>query len=244
DALLGKVNTKQGLQNSDRVTLAISAGYISLGDWMKEIPDTLNEGPIGTLFKSQILDSQVEEDLLSGIEVLSSVTDATSVKVKKQYEENPFPRWSVLSPIKTSTVGETLQSLFPYFKAPEKLFERCSILIPGCGTGQQPIQEALRYPTCQLTAIDLSSKSLAFAMRRSDEYGISNLRFLQGDILNLNEGEGQFDVINCTGVLHHMADPITGWKILLSRLSPDGLMKIGLYSEYARRHVVDVRKWI
>ena len=244
DALLGKVNTKQGLQNSDRVTLAISASYISLGDWMKEIPDTLNEGPIGTLFKSQILDKRVEEGLLSGIEALTSVTDATSVKVQKQYEENPFPRWSVLSPIKTSTVGETLQSLFPYFKAPEKLFERCSILIPGCGTGQQPIQEALRYPTCQLTAIDLSARSLAFAMRRSDEYGISNLRFLQGDILNLKDGEGQFDVINCTGVLHHMADPIAGWKILLSSLSPDGLMKIGLYSEYARRHVVDVRQWI
>jgi len=81
-------------------------------------------------------------------------------------------------------------------------------------------------------------------MRRSGEYGISNLRFLQGDILNLNEGEGQFDVINCTGVLHHMADPIAGWKVLLSRLSPDGLMKIGLYSEYARRHVEDVRQWI
>jgi SAM-dependent methyltransferase len=51
-----------------------------------------------------------------------------------------------------------------------------------------------------------------------------------------------FDVIAATGVLHHLADPFAGWRVLLSLLRPGGVMHIGLYSELARRDIVAARK--
>jgi SAM-dependent methyltransferase/tetratricopeptide (TPR) repeat protein len=244
DELSAKIKDGKPLKHLDRAALAISAAYISLDEWIDIVPDALNDGPLSSLFEAQIHDKRVEARLLGEIEVHSPITDKTSIKVRNQYEENPFPRWARLARPPSRTIGETLQILFPYFQAPAKLFGTCSILIAGCGTGQHPIMDALRYPDCQLTAIDLSLQSLASAMRRSKNYEVSNLRLLHGDILNFGERDDQYDVISCTGVLHHMADPVAGWRALLSRLSPGGVMKIGVYSELARRHVAEVRQWI
>ena len=41
---------------------------------------------------------------------------------------------------------------------------------------------------------------------------------MQGDILKLNQLEKQFDIIESAGVLHHMDDPLAGWKVLVDRL--------------------------
>jgi SAM-dependent methyltransferase len=43
------------------------------------------------------------------------------------------------------------------------------------------------------------------------------------------------------GVLHHMADPWAGWRALLRRLKPGGLMYIGLYSALSRRNLTSLR---
>ena len=51
-------------------------------------------------------------------------------------------------------------------------------------------------------------------------------------------------MIDSSGVLHHMADPFEGWRILLSLLRPGGLMHLGLYSEAGRRDVWAARKFI
>ena len=53
-----------------------------------------------------------------------------------------------------------------------------------------------------------------------------------------------FDLIESNGVLHHMADPWAGWRVLLSLLRPGGFMRIGLYSEIARWGVVAARALI
>ncbi|MDB2425776.1 hypothetical protein N9W43_08250 [Litoricolaceae bacterium] len=46
------------------------------------------------------------------------------------------------------------------------------------------------------------------------------------------------------GVLHHMDEPMAGWRVLVGLLKPGGLMSIGLYSESARQHIVEARKTI
>ena len=56
--------------------------------------------------------------------------------------------------------------------------------------------------------------------------------------------ERRFDVIECVGVLHHMEDPVAGWRVLRRLLEPGGYMKIGLYSERARRHIVAARAFL
>ena len=37
-----------------------------------------------------------------------------------------------------------------------------------------------------------------------------------------------------------MEDPMAGWKILTDCLKPNGLMKIGLYSELARQDIAKI----
>jgi SAM-dependent methyltransferase len=63
---------------------------------------------------------------------------------------------------------------------------------------------------------------------------VHNIRFLHGDILALPQLQQRFHVVECGGVLHHMEEPLRGWRVLVDCLLPGGLMKIGLYSERAR----------
>ncbi len=58
---------------------------------------------------------------------------------------------------------------------------------------------------------------------------------------NLNR---KFDVIECSGVLHHMKEPLEGLKVLLELLEPHGFLKLGLYSEISRQHIVRIREFI
>ena len=51
----------------------------------------------------------------------------------------------------------------------------------------------------------------------------------------------RFDLIESAGVLHHLADPVAGWRVLGGLLRPGGLMMLGLYSELGRRDVVAAR---
>ena len=115
------------------------------------------------------------------------------------------------------------------------------ILIAGCGTGQHSIGTSSRFKDCEILAIDLSLSSLAYAKRKTEELGISNIEYMQADILDLGELNRKFDIIESAGVLHHMGDPMAGWKVLTDCLRPGGLMKIGLYSELARQDIVQIR---
>ena len=109
------------------------------------------------------------------------------------------------------------------------------ILIAGCGTGQHSIGTSARFEDSKVLAIDLSLSSLAYAKRKTDELGIKNIKYMQADILDLGKLNKQFDIIESAGVLHHMDNPMAGWKVLTDCLKPGGLMKIGLYSKIARQ---------
>ena len=67
---------------------------------------------------------------------------------------------------------------------------------------------------------------------------------MQADILDLGKLGRQFDIVESAGVLHHMDDPVAGWRVLTDCLKPGGLMRIGLYSELARQHIVEMRQEI
>ena len=103
------------------------------------------------------------------------------------------------------------------------------ILIAGCGTGQHSITTAARFKSSKVLAIDLSLSSLAYAKRKTEELAIKNIDYMQADILDLGQLNKQFDIIESVGVLHHMDNPMEGWKVLTDCLKPDGLMLIGLY---------------
>ncbi len=224
--------------------LAVCACYQSLGS----LPDL--EGPgwpaaLAGLVRLQVSEPATEAVLAARIESLTPITQGVSEAVRQQYEENPYPRWSGLAHLQPRPLAQVMRQLLPPAALPpESLPDRPSVLIAGCGTGRHAILAARLYEGASVLAIDLSRASLAYAQRQADDLAIANLRFAQGDILALPADLGPFDLIECSGVLHHLGDPLAGWRMLRDRLAPGGLLKVSLYSELARRHVVAARALI
>jgi tetratricopeptide (TPR) repeat protein/2-polyprenyl-3-methyl-5-hydroxy-6-metoxy-1,4-benzoquinol methylase len=198
---------------------------------------------IREVFIRQILEPKQEGSLKTEIPILAEVSNKVSCKVRDQYEENPYPRWVDLGlRSKPAAISEIV------IERKMRLFDNGiidatspNILVAGCGTGQHSIQTATGFQNSKVLAIDLSLASLAYAKRKTDELGIQNIDYMHADILDLGKLDRQFDIIESAGVLHHMDDPMAGWKVLTGCLKHGGLMKIGLYSELARQHIVTVR---
>tara|TARA_B110001452_G_scaffold227786_1_gene202857 strand:- start:773 stop:2767 length:1995 start_codon:yes stop_codon:yes gene_type:complete len=187
-----------------------------------------------------------ERAIAAEIPMLGEISDDVSCKVRLQYEENPYPRWvKTLKTTKAKSISEICAeaNLHLYSESIKKIIAP-TILIAGCGTGQHSIITASRFFDCKVTAVDLSLASLAYAKRKTAELGITNLEYLQADILKLDQLDQEFDIIESVGVLHHMKEPMAGWRVLTDLLKPGGLIKIGLYSELARHPIVEVRKEI
>jgi SAM-dependent methyltransferase len=158
----------------------------------------------------------------------------------QQYEENPYPRWT-LKPLPAASGARDMlkaASGSPAQRAPR------DILIAGCGTGQHVFTISRLFPEAQLLAVDISLASVAFARRKTREEGLRNVEYAQANILRLDTIGRSFDRIEAIGVLHHLADPIAGWRILLNLLRPEGVMRVGLYSKLARRAVAEGRALI
>jgi len=186
-----------------------------------------------------------EQKIKERIESIGTIRDQTTQLVQTQYEHNPYPRWLSLTNKKLEkNTKDFLKALFPHFSPPSFLDGPIKVLIAGCGTGKQAIQAALSYSDAEILAVDISKSSIAYAIRMADKYDIKNIEFKQADILELSRLNTRFHIIECQGVLHHMEDPLKGWRVLSGLLVKDGLMSIGLYSEMARRAVVAARKII
>ncbi|MEJ2120052.1 MAG: tetratricopeptide repeat protein [Alphaproteobacteria bacterium] len=203
-------------------------------------------GDIAAVIERQIVEPRVEAALRADIPRLTPIDDTVSQSVRAQYEENPYPRW-----IKTrleSTprrIKDVLQGAPLYFDLGDAApSEAPDILVAGCGTGRHAITTAANFRDAKVLAVDLSLASLGYAVRQSRALGVPDIEFAQADIMELGRLDRRFDVIESSGVLHHLGDPLAGWRVLTGLLKPGGFMKIALYSELAREPVVAARKLI
>ena len=195
--------------------------------------------------KRTLFDIAHEVEVAQQIPKLTEIDDETSLAVRTQYENNPYPRWLRPNCPPPQTYGKQLALSLPGFEPPESLLKsKFNVLLAGCGTGQQPIEMALTFPQAKITAIDISRRSLAYAQLKTEEFDVSNINFYHGDILKLGQLNERFDLIICSGVLHHMADPLQGWRILRGLLATDGILRIDLYSKIARREIIAQREII
>jgi 2-polyprenyl-3-methyl-5-hydroxy-6-metoxy-1,4-benzoquinol methylase len=200
---------------------------------------------IERLLTQQIREPLEEESDGNAMPALTAIDDAVSLQVQNQYEESPYPRWTAVPQIEPTTVVHFLRdrlNIVP-LSWPQTTVG-IDILIAGCGTGSHSIDSALRFPNARILAIDISRTSLAYARRKSRALGLTNIEYGQADILKLASLGRRFDVIETVGVLHHLADPAAGWRVLLSLLRPFGLMLVGLYSETARQSLTAARAFI
>jgi len=110
------------------------------------------------------------------------------------------------------------------------------ILCAGCGSSQAPLI-ALNNPDCTVVGIDLSETSLAHSNRLRDRHYLKNLELRRMSLLDVGQLSSAFDLILCTGVLHHLPNPDAGLRALADVLEPSGSMAIMLYGKAARAGV-------
>ncbi len=205
-------------------------------------PDNLQ-----SLAKLTLFDIDQEMALSENIQSLTPIENEVSREVQAHYEQNPYPRWNTLRVQPLGTVDKLVLNTAPHMKG--KLIEPFSdptapILIAGCGTGMQPIVAAKRFPRAQIIGIDISRRSLAYATIKKEEFGLENIDFYHGDILEAPKHLSKFHYIECSGVLHHMQNPKLGWQRLLDMLLPGGILKIAVYSSMARVDITAEREKI
>lgn len=200
---------------------------------------------IAGLLEEQIEVPAAERKLRSSIPQLTPIADGTSIRVREQYEENPFPRWVKLPASRPMPADEWMPRQFPFsnFRTIGKGAD-LDVLIAGCGTGHHAIIFAQILPAARILAVDLSLSSLCYGKEKTRAMGISNIEYAQADILELGGLDKQFDIISSSGVLHHTADLEKGWRTLLSLLQPNGCMQVGIYSERAHRNVIAAQRWL
>ncbi|MFN3235435.1 MAG: methyltransferase domain-containing protein [Pseudomonadales bacterium] len=196
------------------------------------------------VIEPHLYEPQKEREIERRIETLGEIHHPVSKAVAQQYEENPYPRWRKLAFATPTDYAQALSAELLGFTPPSFLHNQTiRVLIAGCGTGRHALQVAKHFRNVEVTAIDLSRASLAYGIKQARALKVDNIEFFQADLLNL-PATPKYHIIESSGVLHHMQEPIKGWQALTKLLEPGGLMKVSLYSERARRIVTTARQII
>ena len=195
------------------------------------------------LINLQIHEPLIEKKLSKSIASFQNIKDPISKKVSDQYEEFPYPRWRyTYSNVPFPFLSFIKKQIKPNQITFKNKFLNPKVLVAGCGTGNHLLQTA-NYFNAKIIGIDLSISSLAYANRKIDELELKNIELLHGDIMQLNNFDKKFDIIESVGVLHHLKNPMKGISILTNLLEKDGLLLLGLYSEKARQGIEIIKNY-
>src|SRR5208282_5389008 len=210
---------------SELLTLALYRPIhrLPFANRIAEAPSHSWSEPAAALLARTLFEPREEAALRAKIRSLGEIGDATSRAVQAQYEEDPFPPWLTIAESERISLGAHLREILPGFDPPRALDRPVDVLIAGCGTGKHPLEISRMRDTREILAVDLSWTSLAYAIRMAQKLGIDRVRFIQGDILEIGKLDRRYDLIECVGVLHHMASPLAGWRALLEGLRPEGV---------------------
>lgn len=165
--------------------------------------------------------------------------DLITKKVEKMYSQFPYP--SLQGPVQTLGWFYDLDFLLAHTGS-HKAIEQVKVLDAGCGTGEQVVGCASVFPQVHFTALELNSTSLNIAKKNAKFLEVENIDFYQKDIMGLTRELGSFDVILCSGVIHHLSQPEEGLRGLVKLLGPDGIFAIYLYSQYTRDRNIRIKQ--
>ena len=118
-------------------------------------------------------------------------------------------------------------------------------LVAGGGTGDGLVMLAQRLADAgvpfEITYVDLSVAARRIAEARVAVRGLTGIRFETGSLLDAPD-LGQFDYIDCCGVLHHLPDPAAGFRALRAALAPGGGIGVMVYAPYGRSGVYPLQE--
>lgn len=165
------------------------------------------------------------------------MTDPQSISaaVAKLYDTYPFPPEPLLdSPPPGYNWRWNWSAAYNFCLGRKPDRQNIRILDAGCGSGVGTEYLVHLNPQAQVTGIDLSAGTLQVARERCQRSGADRVEFHHLSLYDVDQVPGEFDLINCVGVLHHLPDPIRGIQALSRKLAPGGLMHIFVYGELGR----------
>src|SRR5258708_1392751 len=141
---------------------------------------------------------------------MEQIAEAATISqsVRSFYERLPYPPPVADLDAQRSLCRDPMRrrALFHQVWPTEPRREDHEILVAGCGTSQA-VRYALREPGARITAIDVSEASLLHTRRLANRYGLDNLELHHLPLERVQNLRRSFDLIVCTGVLHHLPDP-------------------------------------
>ena len=79
-------------------------------------------------------------------------------------------------------------------------------------------------------AFDPTIESLKLGSAFAKSNKVDNCIFVNGDLFSNPFSKEYFDIVWCSGVLHHTESPLKGFEIISTWLKPNGYIVIGLYN--------------
>jgi SAM-dependent methyltransferase len=159
---------------------------------------------------------------------------AVTAQVGAFYERHPYP--PPLDDLKgygRKWDDKRRRAVAHLFWPAEPYREDRSILVGGCGTSQAA-KYALRWPKASVTGIDFSKASIEATAKLKRKHALGNLELHQAPVEHACRLDRSFDLVVCTGVLHHLPDPNLGLRALREVLATDGAMHLMVYAPYGR----------
>ena len=164
-----------------------------------------------------------------------SDSQAISAAVAKLYNTYPFPPEPLLDePPPGYNWRWNWLSAYNFCTGQKPAHQNARILDAGCGTGVGTEYLVHLNPEASVVGIDLSAGALAVAKERCHKSKATRVEFHHLSLFDAEQLPGEFDLINCVGVLHHTPDPIRGIQALAKKLTPGGLLHIFVYGELGR----------
>ena len=174
-----------------------------------------------------------------------SDSSAISAAVAKLYDTYPFPPEPLLDePPPGYNWRWTWPAAYSFCTGRKPKTNQIRILDAGCGSGVGTEYLVHLNPQAQVVGIDLSAGTLEVAKERCRRSGADRVAFHHLSLYDVAQLPGEFDLINCVGVLHHLPDPIRGIQSLALKLAPGGLMHIFVYAELGRWEIQLMQKAI
>ena len=119
--------------------------------------------------------------------------------------------------------------------------ERCRVLELGCGVGGNLLPMAFQYPDAEFIGVDLSGATIERGQRNIGTLGLSNIKLLHCDIMNVDASFGQFDYIIAHGV-YSWVPPAVREKMMTifkQNLAPRGICYVS-YNAHPFSHLRDM----
>jgi ubiquinone/menaquinone biosynthesis C-methylase UbiE len=159
----------------------------------------------------------------------------TAKLVEEFYTNNPFPNYNdfeTIFDLRTKVEGNEFTANLKKFIGFGK-----RVIEVGSGTSQLSIAVASGTNN-QVVAFDPTLESLRLGSNFSKKSGVSNCIFVNGDLFSNPFMDEYFDIVWCSGVLHHTENPKKGFEIITTWLKPEGYVIVGLYNFYGRLRTV------